>query len=697
LKEYGTQELRNVALVSHGGTGKTTLAEAMLFLGKVTTRLGRVDDGTSVLDHTEDEVERKITISSKLAHIEWKGHKINLIDTPGYADFVGDQVAGLRVADSVLFLLRADAGVEPATDNVWERVEAQSLPTILVATQMDRDNADFNRLVDSASALADRIVPLALPIGAGPSFKGIVDLLAMKAYEFLADGGRTEIPIPAELSKAVGEARSTLMDAAAEGDDALVEKYLEGQELSPQEIASGLSAAILARTLVPVVPVAAARLAGVAHLLDLIVTHLPSPAARGPVTARRGTTEMELAPNANGKVALLIWKTVSEGQAGEMSLIRVCSGRAVPGLDLVNPSRNTTTRLGHLSLVQGKDRKDIPALAAGDLGAALKLKEVKTGETLCDRDLNVVLPPIAYPAPTLTEAFASRVKGEEDKVSAGLTRLLEEDPTLHLTNDAALRQILVSGMGDLHLDLLTKRLKRRYGAAVDLVKPRIPYRETIRGKAEVQGRHKKQTGGRGQFGDVHLRVEPLPRGSGFEFVDEIVGGVVPNKFIPAVEKGVREILVDGVIAGYPVVDVRVALFYGSYHAVDSSEIAFKLAAAKAFKDGFEQARPVLLEPILEVEVLVPDEYMGEVMGDLSAKRGKILGMETSGKRKLLRAQVPQAEVYRYSTTLRSLTQGRAWHSEKFSHYEEVTADIQEKVVAESAKEREKEREKEKVG
>jgi elongation factor G len=348
-------------------------------------------------------------------------------------------------------------------------------------------------------------------------------------------------------------------------------------------------------------------------------------------------------------------------------------------------------------LVQGKDRKEIPALAAGDLGAALKLKDVRTGDTLCDREINVTLPPIPFPPPTLTEAFVSRVRGEEDKISAGLAHILEEDPTLRVTNDPALHQILVSGMGDLHLDLLTKRIKRRHGVSVELAKPRIPYRETIRGKAEVQGRHKKQTGGRGQFGDVHLRLEPQPRGAGFEFVDEIVGGVVPNRFIPAVEKGVRETLVEGVIAGYPVVDVKVTLFYGSYHAVDSSELAFKLAAMKAFKDGFEQARPVILEPILEVEVTVPDEYMGEVMGDLSSKRGKILGMESVGKRKLLRAQVPQAEIYRYASILRSLTQGRAWHSEKFSHYEEVIADIQEKVIAEAAKERGKEPEKEKVG
>jgi elongation factor G len=697
LKEYGTQELRNVALVSHGGTGKTSLAEAMLFLGKVTTRLGRVDDGTSVLDHTEDEIERKITISAKLAFVEWKGHKVNLIDTPGYADFVGDQVAGLRVADAVLFLLRADAGVEPATENVWSRVVGAGLPVLLVVSQMDRDNADFGRAIESASELAERIVPLALPIGAGAGFKGIVDLLALKAYEFKEDGSREEVPIPAAMAGAVNEARTALLDAAAEGDDALVEKYLEEQELTPEEIARGLSKAIVARTLTPAVPVAAARLAGVTHLLDLVVAHLPSPAARGPVTGRRGQNEVEIAPDPTGKVVLFIWKSVSEGQAGEMSFVRVYSGRAAAGLDVMNPGRGSTTRLGHVSFVQGKERKETPAIAAGDLGAAIKLKEVKTGDTLCDRELHVVLPPIPFPAPTLTEAFASKVKGEEDKMAAGLTRLLDEDPTLHVTNDGSLRQILVAGMGDLHLDLLTKRLKRRFGVATELAKPRIPYRETVRGKAEVQGRHKKQTGGRGQFGDVHLRIEPLPRGGGFEFADEVVGGVVPNKFIPAVEKGVREVLVEGVVAGYPVVDVKVALFYGSYHAVDSSEMAFKLAARKGFKDGFEQARPILLEPILEVEVNVPDEYMGDVMGDLSSKRGKILGMDSVGKRKILRAQVPQAEMYRYATTLRSLTQGRAWHSEKFSHYEEVTAEIQAKVVAESAKDRVRAEEEEKVG
>ncbi len=695
MKEYGTQELRNVVLVSHGGTGKTSLAEAMLFLGKVTNRLGRVDEGTSILDHTEDEVERKISISAKLAHVEWKGHKINLIDTPGYADFVGEQVAGLRVSDAVLFLLRGDAGVEAATDNVWERVRAAQLPTVIVVSQMDRDNADFDRVLESASELADRVVALALPIGAGPDFKGVVDLLAMKAYE-LRDGARAEIPIPGDMTERVNKARSALIDAAAEGDDALLEKYLEGTELTAEEIAGGLTAGILAGAIYPAVPVAALSLVGVSFLLDMIVAELPSPVARGPVVAKRGDKEVELAPDPSGKTALLVWKTMSEGQAGELALVRIYSGRAASGLDLANPARSTTPRLGHLASMQGKERKEVHTLIAGDLGAAIKLKDVHIGDTLCERDVNVILPPIPFPAPTLTEAVRSTARGEEDKMATGIARLSEEDPTLHLTNDSELHQILLSGMGDLHLDLLTKRLKRRFGVQVELVKPRVPFRETIRGKTEVHGRHKKQTGGRGQFGDVHLRIEPLPRGEGFKFLDEVVGGVVPGKFIPAVEKGVREIMTDGVIAGCPVVDVSVALFYGSYHAVDSSEMAFKLAAAKAFKEGFEQAHPVLLEPILDVEITVPDEYMGDVMGDLSSKRGKILGMETVGKRKLLRAQVPQAEMYRYSTTLRSLTQGRAWHSEKFSHYEEVAADVQEKIVAEAARYRDKEAEKEKV-
>ncbi len=658
---------------------------------------GLVADGTSLLDHAEDEIERKITIGAKLAPVEWKNHKINLIDTPGYADFVGEIVTGLRVADSVIFLLRADSGVEPATDNVWDRVRSAGLPTVLVVSQMERENANFGRVVRSAAELMGRVVPFALPIGSGPAFKGVVDLLAMKAYEHKPDGSRSEVPIPGDMKGAVDEARSALVEAAAEGSDELLEKYLGEGELSEAEVTAGLRSGIFSAKLVPALPVASLQLAGVSSLLDTIVVELPSPADRGAVTAKRGEQEVKVQPKASDKVSLLVWKTTSEGQGGDLAYVRVVSGRAVPGLDLQNPGHSTSTRLGHLAVVQGKDRKDVGALVAGDLGAAVKLKDVKIGDTLCEREVGALLPGIAFPNPTLTEAIISKSKGEEDKMAAGLTRLVEEDPTYRLVLDSELHQIRISGMGDLHLDLLVKRLKRRFGVVVELAKPRIPYRETVRGKATIHGRHKKQTGGRGQFGDVHLRIEAQPRGSGFEFLDEIVGGVVPNKFIPAVEKGVRETMVEGVIAGCPVVDVRVALFDGSYHAVDSSEMAFKLAATKAFKEGFEQAGPVLLEPILEVEIVVPEDYMGDVMGDVSAKRGRILGMDTAGKRKLLKAQVPQAEMYRFATTLRSLTQGRAWHAEKFSHYEEVTPDVQEKVVAEAAKMRERESEKEKVG
>ena len=697
MKEYGTRDIRNVALVSQHGTGKTSLAEAILFLGKVTTRLGRIEDGTSILDHNEEEIERKITISAKLAHIDWKGHKINLIDTPGYADFVGDLTSGLRVADAVLFLLRADSGVEPPTDNIWERVRTSGLPTVLVVSQMDRDNARFDRVVQQAAELMERVVPIALPIGAGADFKGLVDLLTMKAYEFKEDGTRNEIPIPSGMQAAVDAARSALIEAAAESADDLLEKYLSEGELSAEEIARGLEAGIRGAKLIPALPVGATRLAGVSYLLDIVVNELPSPADREPAIAHRGAAEVKVAPDAAGKVALLVWKTITEGQAGELAFVRAYSGKAVPGLDLVNPGHSSSARLGHLAWIQGKDRKEVPSIVAGDLGAAVKLKDVKIGDTLCEKEIGAQLDPIRFPNPTLTEALIAKSKGEEDKMAAGLVRLTEEDPTYRLVNDAELHQIRISGMGDLHLDLLTKRLKRRFGVPVELAKPRIPYRETVRGKATIHGRHKKQTGGRGQFGDVHLRIEAMPRGSGFEFLDEVVGGVVPNKFIPAVEKGVRETMVEGAIAGCPVVDIRVALYDGSYHAVDSSEMAFKLAAAKAFRDGFEQAGPMLLEPILEVEIVVPEDYMGDVMGDVSAKRGRILGMDTVGKRKVLKAQVPQSEMYRFATTLRSLTQGRAWHSEKFSHYEEVAPEVQEKVRAEAAKIREREAEKEKVG
>jgi elongation factor G len=543
----------------------------------------------------------------------------------------------------------------------------------------------------------ERVVPIALPIGAGADFKGLIDLLTMKAYEFKDDGNRTEVPIPAGMKDAVDAARSALIEAAAESTDDLLEKYLSEGELTAEEIARGLEAGIRGAKLVPALPVAATRLVGVSFLLDTIVNELPSPADREPAIAHRGAAEVKVTPDAAGKVSLLVWKTITEGQAGELAFVRAYSGKAVPGLDLVNPGHSTSARLGHLAWMQGKDRKEAPSIVAGDLGAAVKLKDVKIGDTLCEKEIGAQLDPIRFPNPTLTEALVAKSKGEEDKMAAGLARLTEEDPTYRLVNDAELHQIRISGMGDLHLDLLTKRLKRRFGVPVELAKPRIPYRETIRGKTTIHGRHKKQTGGRGQFGDVHLRLEALPRGSGFEFVDEVVGGVVPNKFIPAVEKGVRETMVEGAIAGCPVVDVRVALYDGSYHAVDSSEMAFKLAAAKAFRDGFELAGPMLLEPILEVEIVVPEDYMGDVMGDISAKRGRILGMDSVGKRKVLKAQVPQAEMYRFATTLRSLTQGRAWHSEKFSHYEEVTPEVQEKVRAEAAKIREREAEKEKVG
>ncbi len=691
MKPYETSHIRNVALVSHSGTGKTSLVESALWITGATKRLGKVDDGTSHLDTDDDELDRKISLALKLAPVEVGDTKVNLVDTPGYADFAGDQAAALRVSDSTLMSLRADAGVEAATELVWDRLQSAAKPILVAVTQMGREGADFDKAIASVrDNLSERVFPLYLPIGAGDGFTGVVDVISGEAYTYPPDGkgNWTKESVPDALVEPLAAARSALVDAAAEGDDKLVEKYLEGEELSPEEIWMGLRAAMRAGSLLPAVPTDALTGVGVAHLLEALVHVMPAPDAVGPIIGRRGEKEAELAVDAAGKPAAMVFKMASEGHTGDIFFARIYSGTLESGLDLQNTTRGHGERIAQPCVYIGKERVDLPKAVAGDMACIVKLKDTRSGDTLCDRDLDLQLPGIDYPNPTLCEAIVPKAKGDEEKMGQGLHKMVDEDPTLHVTNDGALRQTLLAGLGDMQLELVLRRLKRRYNVEVELVKPRIPYRETVKRKAEVQGRYKKQTGGRGQFGDVHLRLEPAGRGEGFEFLNEITGGVVPGKFIPAVEKGVRETMTAGVVAGYPVVDVKTALYFGSFHAVDSSEMAFKVAASMAFKKGFEKAGPVLLEPIMEVEVMVPEEFMGDVMGDISSKRGKILGMDAEGKRKCLRAHVPQGEMYRYSTHLRSITQGRAWHSETFSHYEEVPPDQMAKIIAESGQEKE---------
>lgn len=692
MKDYDVAKLRNMAFVGHGGAGKTTLCEALLFNAKATKRMGRVDDGTSVLDYTPEEIQRKITISLSVGHLEWKDHLFNLVDTPGYADFVGDVKAGLSVADSVLILLRAAAGVEVGTMKTWDFIEETSLPAFACVTMMDKEHSNFSACVSGASeSFSRRVVPVILPIGTGDSFTGIVDVLSMKAYLYDDQGQFTEQKeIPADIRKHAEEAREKLVDGVAEGDDSLLEKYLEKGTLDPNEIVEGLRKSIAKRTILPIAAVSASKGIGVPQLLDLLVTVLPSPADRGPIKGTVPGTDkpIERKPLVSEPLCAMVFKTISEPHVGELSLIRVFSGALEAGSDAFNSTKNKSEKIGQLFRLQGKERTDVVSVKPGEFGAAVKLRDTSTGDTLCSSASPIQLAPMKFPEPALSEALKPRAKGDEEKIANGLSRLKEEDPTFTVFVDPELKQTLLNGMGELHLEVIVGKLRDRFGVEVDIVKPKIPYRETIKGKAEVQGRHKKQSGGRGQFGDVWIRIEPRKRGEGFEFVNKIVGGAIPTKYIPAVQKGVEEACKEGVLAGYQIVDFRVYLFDGSYHTVDSSDLAFKIAGSIAFKKAMTEARPILLEPIMEVEVTVPDDCMGDVMGDLSSKRGRILGMDSHGKMQRVRALVPQAELYKYSTNLRSLTQGRASHTAKFASYEELPQEMTEKVIAEAKQEKE---------
>ena len=691
MKEYLSSQIRNVALVSHHGTGKTSLIEAALFRTKAIARQGKIEDGTTALDFTAEEQHRRISISLGLAPIEWKNQKINFIDTPGYADFVGDLVSGLEAADAAVLCLKAPAGIEAGTEAVWERIEERGCPIFCAVTQMDKEHASFTKTIQGASdKLGKRFVAISWPIGEGEKFRGFVDLAANKAFLFEKEGALKETPIPADLEADVKQARSALVDAAAEADDTLLEKFLSGADLTVEEIHIGLREGVLHRNFVPAMPLAAMPFLGLDLFLDTILDLFPSPDHLGAVVGKKpgGEEKVEFNPEANAPLAALVFKTSGEGQAGDLSLIRVFSGTLTHGKEVFNSSAQRAEKIGQIYIVQGKERKDAHNINAGDIGAAVKLRETHTGQTLCDKAHPIVLRTIPFPNANHEVSIAPKSKGEDEKVGSGLHRLREEDPTLHVRVEGDLHQTIISGMGDLHVEVAIEKLHRRFHVDVTTSKPRIPYRETIRKMVAKQGRHKKQTGGRGQFGDVHVKFEPLKPGEGFQFVDDIVGGSVPRNYIPAVEKGIHEAIHDGVLAGYPMVDFRATLYDGSYHSVDSSEMAFKIAGAIAFREACREAAPVLLEPIVEVEVHAPKEYVGAVTGDLSSKRGKILGMASEARRDVIRAHVPQAELYKYSTHLRSLTQGRASFRTKFAHYEEVPRELADKVIAQAKADRE---------
>jgi elongation factor G len=687
MKVYDTPAIRNVALVGHGGCGKTSLVSAMLFDAGAVNRLGRVDEGSAVTDFDPDEVERKISLQLAPAFAEWKKTKLNLIDAPGYANFLAEARAALCVADAAAVVVDSVAGVEVQTEKVWGFALERGLPRLLVVNRMDRENAAFERAVESIQASFGRAaIPIAIPVGEEKAFRGVVDLVGGRALLAGKDasGAPESGAVPADLEGAAKALRDKLVEMVAETDEALMVEFFENGTLSDDRLLAGLHAAILSGKVFPVVPVSALLNIGVHFLLDAMADLLPSPAERGATRGSDGAgAELVRRPASDEHLSAFVFKTISDPHAGRISLFRVYSGVLQSDSSVHNVGRDAAERVGSLLLLQGKTQSPIPELRAGDIGAVAKLKDTQTGDTLADKAHPILYEPIAFPEPATTFAIEPKARGDEDKISIALHRLQEEDPVLRVSRDAQTHETLISGMGQLHVEVVVARLRKRYKVEVNLKKPKIPYRETIKAAAEGHGRHKKQTGGHGQFGDCKIRMRPLPRGDDFRFVDKVFGGSIPRNFIPAVEKGIQEARGRGFVAGYPMVDFEVELYDGQYHDVDSSELSFKIAGSLAFKDAVARCRPTLLEPIMSVEIVVPDEYAGAVMGDLSSRRGRPQGMEPRGRLQIIRAEVPLAEMLSYDADLTSMTGGRGSYHMEMDHYDEVPSHLQERIVSTS--------------
>ena len=689
MKDYAVDKIRNVALIGHGSSGKTSLAAAILFDTGITSRLTKVDKGNTVTDYDPEEIERKISTNSAVCFCEWKDHKLNIIDTPGYTNFLWDTRASLRAVDAAAVLIDSVSGVEVGTEKVWEMLEEFGLPRIIVINKMDRENASFKAAVEGVQQFFGRqAIPVQLPVGEEKDFSGVVDVIGGKAYLFEKDesGKFKEAPVPAGLQAEVEKRRRDLVEMVAESDEKLMEKYLEQGELSPGEFASGLKRAILGHQLFPVFAASGLVNIGAQPLLDGIVAFLPSPVERDGVKAKVKGQDQSIQPSPDAPFASLVFKTISDPYTGRISLMRVFSGRMNPDGAVSNTTRDTDEKLAGLFFLQGKEQVAAGQAKAGDIVATAKLKVTATGDTLCAKNAGVELPAIHFPEPSISFAIEPKTRADEDRISQATHRITEEDPTVRIERDPDTAQLLISGNGELHVRIITERLKKRYNVDVELRPPKISYKETIKGRADVQGRHKKQTGGRGQFGDVWIKMEPLPRGKDFEFEDKIFGGAIPRNFIPSVEKGVLEARKKGVLAGYPVVDFKVILYDGSYHEVDSSDIAFKIAASKGFKKAMKEAKPTILEPVMSVEVYTPEAYMGDIMGNLNGRRGKLQGMEQKGTMRVLKAAVPMSEMLDFEPTLTSITGGRGSFLMEFSHYEEAPSHIQQKIIADAVKE-----------
>lgn len=693
-REYRTEQIRNVVFLGHGGSGKTTLVDALAFVAGSSRRHGNVRDGTALTMYTEEEIAHGISMQTSLAIAEWMDTKLNLLDTPGYLDFTGEAIAATRVADGAVIVLGAAHGVEVGTEKVWEYCEARGIPRFFFVSMMDREHADFDKVYDEIkSTLTDRVIPVEIPIGAAADFRGIINLFSGRAHIYKPDTTADEYDetdIPADHLEKFERWRTELIETIAATDDTLLEAYLEGGEIDREKALAAMKAAMLRGEMYPLFCGAAERTWGTRALLNKLVELMPNPAEAAREQAQRPGSghEVELRADDNGPLAALVFKTTLEPHVGELSYFRIFSGSIANGQEVWNASRDAAEKMAHLSIALGKERLEVPRLHAGDIGVVAKLRDTHTNDSLSDEGQPLVLEPIRFPEPDISTAIRAASRNDEDKLGNGLSKLHEEDPTFHSAYDPELRQTIVRGLGELHLEVQLERLKRKFGVSVLTEQPRIPYRETIKATAEGQGKYKKQTGGRGQYGDCWIRLKPLPRGSGYRFVDSIVGGVIPGKFIPSVDKGVQEAARRGILAGYPVVDFECECYDGSYHTVDSSDVAFQVAGSLAFQKVAAEANPVLLEPIMEVEVLTPEEFMGDVIGDLNQRRGKILGMEPEGKKTRIRALVPLAELYRYATSLRSITQGRAVHTRKFHSYEEVPPHVAQKVIESAKAERE---------
>ena len=691
MKEVKTQQIRNVGFFGHGDDGKTSLCEVILFLGGENNRIGSVDEGNSLLDFEPEEVDRKLTLSLSVGHIFWKDAKINIIDTPGYPNFFSEAIVAMSVVDTAV-IVSDTSEVKLQAEKAWKLASERGVPRAVFVTKMDDPSADFYGFLDKLKERFEgvKFVPITLPIGSGDSFKGVFDVISGKAFIYQDDRSGKYQEDSVQDDK-IESARSDSIESIIEMDDEVMEKYLEGEELPKEDILRCLKKGMESGELVPVFCGSSLKNIGVSHFLDYIVSTFPDPSFRKEVTGKNPSSgeEVKRRISVDEPTSCFVFKTISDPFAGKITIFKIFSGVVTPDMTLYNPNKLVREKIGGLFALIGKKQKNAPKGVAGDILATTKLKETSTMDTLCDEKNQIVYPPVELPQAVISYAIEPKTKGDEEKIINALHRLMEEDPSIKISRNEQTKELLLSGMGQTHIEVIVEKLKRKFGVEVNMKEPKVPYKETIKAKARAQGKYKKQTGGRGQYGDCWLEIEPLPRGKEFEFVDKIVGGVIPKQFIPAVEKGVREAMQSGILAGYPVTDVKVTVYDGSHHPVDSSELAFKIAGSLAFKKAMEQAKPVLLEPIMKLEIIVPEECMGDVIGDLNSRRGKVQGFETKAGWTTIRALVPMAEVLKYAPALRSITSGRGEFTMEFSHYEEVPPQIAQKIIEEARAEREK--------